>query len=210
MIVYHYFLEQTNDKGWILGLFNRARRTPSDAGRRPAHPGCPILAQELNGRVTHPAMRAKGLRLQDAPLYGLEACAPRNPMGASHTQRCGPAARTPRMSHYTGRGLRAQEPNGGVTHLAMRAGGPRAQDVPLYGPEACARRRESLSAGNYVVIECNLKPKAANPLTHLIVASTSSQTRQTVVYQAVIEQRESDRFQSQDRWGLSESAPRPE
>jgi hypothetical protein len=22
MIVYHYFLEQTNYKGWILGLFN--------------------------------------------------------------------------------------------------------------------------------------------------------------------------------------------
>ncbi len=92
----------------------------------------------------------------------------------------------------------------------MRARGLRLQDAPLYGMETCARRRESLSAGNYVVIECNLKPKAANPLIHVIVASTSSQTQQTVVYQAVIEQRESDRFQSQDRWGLSESAPRPE
>ena len=107
-------------------------------------------------------------------------------------------------------GPRAREPNGRVTYLAMRAGGPRTQDAPLYGMETCARRRESLSAGNYVVIECNLKPKAANPLIHVIVASTSSQTQQTVVYQAVIEQRESDRFQSQDRWGLSESAPRPE
>jgi hypothetical protein len=59
-----------------------------------------------------------------------------------------------------------------VAHPAMRAGGPRAQDAPLYGPEACAYRRESLSAANYVGIECNLKLKAANPLTHLIVAST--------------------------------------
>ncbi len=125
------------------------RRTPSDAGRRPARPGRPII-------------------------------------------RAG--------------GPHAQKPNGRVAYLEMR----RAQDIPLYGLEACARRRVSLSAGNYVVIECNLKPKAANPLTHLIVASTSSQTQQTVVYQAVIEQRESDRFQSQDRWGLSESAPRPE
>jgi|GEM_PF-6364439 len=92
----------------------------------------------------------------------------------------------------------------------IRAGGLRAQDAPLYGLEARARRREPPSVRGNVVIECNLKLKTANPLTHLIVASTSSQTQQTVVYQAVIEQRDPDRIQSQDRQSLLESAPRPE
>jgi hypothetical protein len=64
--------------------------------------------------VVHPAMRAGGPRTQDAPLYGPETRARRNPMGVTHlamraggprTQDAplyGPEARARRMPHYTG------------------------------------------------------------------------------------------------------------
>ena len=98
-----------------------ARHVPSDAGRRPAHPGCPMI-------------RAGGPRTQDGPLYGLEVCARRNPMGVTYLamRAGGPCAREPngRVTYLAMRagGPRTREPNGRVTYLAMRAGGPRTRE----------------------------------------------------------------------------------
>ena len=86
--------------------------------------------------VTYLAMRTGGLRAQDTPLYGLEVCAPRKPMGASHTQRCGPEARTPRMSHNTG--WRPARPGCPM----IRAGGPRSQARVAIGSELCGHRMQ--------------------------------------------------------------------
>jgi len=80
------------------------RHTPSDAGRRPARPGCPIIW-------------AGGLRSQ-------------KPDGRRTPSDTGWRPARPGCPIIWAGGLRAQETDGRVTHPAMRAGGPRAQDGP--------------------------------------------------------------------------------
>jgi len=81
-----------------------ARYAPSDAGRRPARPGWPMI-------------RAGGLRA-------------REPDGRHVPSDAGRRPARPGWPMIRAGGLRAQKPDGRVTHPAMRAGGPRTQDGP--------------------------------------------------------------------------------